>query len=246
MAQRDEVTFQVKQADGEAQVPARGLILAPDFNFDMVRDLLPNWSREDTSLLLSMHTRLAVQPGLFLAGPVLGAPMAVMALEELYSRGAREIVFLGSTGCLTDELPIGALVAPARGVSTEGTSQHYPAPLAADGPLRERLIQGGLSFGLLRREAQDKVIWSTDGIYRETAELIAKQRAAGAAIVDMETTALMAAANFRGVALAALLVVSDFIADGQHHVAFHRDDFKAAVKAAASLAWRALADGFVG
>ena len=52
-------------------------------------------------------------------------------------------------------------------------------------------------------------LWTTDAPYRETAEKIARLRAAGVQAVDMEVAALLAVAAYRGCEVAALLVVSD-------------------------------------
>ncbi len=203
-----EVAF-VNRPEGE-RVPERGILAAPDFPINMLRRLGPAGGLDRPSLLGGMNTGLVVWPGVFLAGPVLGAPMAVMALEELARRGAKEIIFLGSAGCLSGALDIGTIFCPARGISTEGTSPHYPAPLEADAGLRGRIVAAGREAGLVNFEDRPLTIWSTDGIYRETADLIAAQRAAGADAVEMECTALFAAGGFRGVKVAALLVILSF------------------------------------
>lgn len=231
-----EVAF-VDRSGGE-RLPERGILLAPDFPFNMVRALGPGNGKNLPALLTNMGTGLVAWPGAFLTGPVLGAPMAVIALEELIRRGAGEIIFLGSAGCLSDAWDIGKIFCPATAISTEGTSLHYPAPLATDSELRQRIVARGCESGLMRPEDHPPVIWSTDGIYRETAELIDRQRAAGADAVEMECSALFAAGAFRGVKVAAILVVSDQIVGHEHRSAFHHRTFKNAVKAAAQLAWQ--------
>ncbi len=231
-----EVAF-VNRAEGE-RLPERGILAAPDFPIKTLRQLGPEGGRDWPSPLVGMPVSLVVWPETFLAGPVLGAPMAVMALEKLVRMGAKEIVFLGSAGCLGDALDIGTIFCPAKGISTEGTSPHYPAPLEADEDLRGRLVAAGCEAGLMQ-PGRPLTIWSTDGIYRETAELIATQRAAGADAVEMECTALFAAGGFRGVKVAALLVISDQILDNEHVTGFQHRTFKNAVKAASQLAWAA-------
>lgn len=217
-------------------LPARGLLAAAGFDLKTARRAAPS-AGEDRSPLWAGLTRLTVWPEAFLAGPVLGAPMAVMALEELIRRGAREIIFLGLAGSLTADLEPGALVSPEEGLSTEGTSAHYPAPLRPDADLRGRVLD---------RAAPGEIgggsIWSTDGLFRETFGLVADQKAAGARMVDMETTALWAAAAFRRVRLTALLVISDRLDDERHHVGMRRPEFKSGLARAAELAWSVLTD----
>lgn len=232
----EEIAF-VNRGEREG-VPPRGILAAPDFPINVLRALGPKGGRDLPPVLKSMAGSLVVWPEAFLAGPVLGAPMAVMALEELIRLGAHEIIFLGSAGCLSEAWDIGAIFCPARGLSTEGTSPHYPAPLEADSELRQRIVAQGVASGIMRPEERPPVIWSTDGIYRETAELIAQQKAAGADAVEMECTALFAAGKFRGVKVAAILAVSDQIVGREHRTGFSGRTFKEAVRAASQLAFQ--------
>ena len=224
-----EVAFKAKPAQ---PVPERGLLSAAGFNRQILLAAGPAGGSVGTHILDSM-TAVKLWPGLFWAGPVLGAPMAVMALEELGRRGAREILFLGLAGSLDPELPPGTLISPESGLSTEGTSVHYPAPSRPDEALRARVLaaDNGIVGG---------TIWSTDGIHRETMGLVDKQRRAGAVFVDMETTALWAAARFRGLALAVLLVVSDVLDGPDHHTGFHRPEYKAALARASEIAFKVM------
>ena len=177
-------------------------------------------------------TTLTAWPDFFLAGPVLGAPWAVLTLEELIRRGAEDFIFFGLAGGLTDGLRPGDILCPEGGLATEGTSVHYPAPLRPDPDLRSRLLDQGepLSGG---------AVWSTDAPYRETAALVAAMKAAGAAAVDMETTALWAAARFRRRRLAALLVIDDLLTEDGHRQGLDRPGFRQGLNRAARLAWRA-------
>ncbi|MEJ2169858.1 MAG: nucleoside phosphorylase [Desulfobacterales bacterium] len=52
-------------------------------------------------------------------------------------------------------------------------------------------------------------VWSTDAVFRETRKRVAAYQQSGILAVDMETSALCSVANFRGVDLGAILVVSD-------------------------------------
>jgi purine-nucleoside phosphorylase len=106
-----------------------------------------------------------------------------------------------------------------------------------DSELSERIFQQAETLGLPVRDGRH---WSTDGFYRETAGLVERHRQAGALGVDMECTGLWAAARFRGIKLVALMVISDLLYDGQHHLGFDLPEFAEGLKQATKLAWRAL------
>ena len=143
-----------------------------------------------------------------LASPI-GAPMAVMLLEQLIALGARRFLYLGFCGALAPPLSIGALFIPQRAVREEGTSYHYlPAgvePEAAPAMVACLQAEAGRR-GLCVEPGR---LWTTDAPYRETAGKIADFRAAGVQAVDMEMAALLSVAAYRGCEVAALLVVSD-------------------------------------
>ena len=75
-------------------------------------------------------------------------------------------------------------------------------------------------------------IWTTDAIYRETPEKVEFFRKKGAFTVEMECSALFAAAHFRNVEIAALLVVSDELKPTEWVPGFRTKEFKEARKKA--------------
>ena len=143
-----------------------------------------------------------------LASPI-GAPMAVMLLEQLIALGARRFLYLGFCGALAPTLSIGDLFIPQQAIREEGTSYHY-LPAGVEPTAAPEVI------ALLQAEAarqgvqvRQGCLWTTDAPYRETAEKIARLQAAGVQAVDMEIAALLSVAAYRGCEVAALLVVSD-------------------------------------
>ncbi|MFR9804969.1 hypothetical protein ACL02T_22190 [Pseudonocardia sp. RS010] len=54
--------------------------------------------------------------------------------------------------------------------------------------------------------------WTTHGLFRETRGRVARRVAEGCAVVDMEASALIAVARFRGIRLAHLLFAGDSLA----------------------------------
>ena len=150
---------------------------------------------------------------LTLAGPFLGAPHAVIAMEKLIVLGAKRIWILGWCGSLQPDLLIGHFIIPTGAVSEEGTSNHYPifgkkleSNTKLNCLLEEALLQEGLPFS-------KGSVWTTDAPYRETPDKVKAYRNQGILGVEMEISALMTVALYRSVAMAGLLVVSDELFD---------------------------------
>jgi uridine phosphorylase len=172
---------------------------------------------------------------LTLTAPALGAPYAVMVLEKLIALGARMVLALGWCGSLQPHLAIGDLVLPAATVSTEGTSRHYPLNGQSPDPDPHlyRLLRQGLETSQCRW--QEGPVWSTDGFFRETEELVQSYQTQGVLGVDMEMAALFAVGRFRQVPVAGLLVVSDELATYQWQPGYRSEAFRRARDQAARL-----------
>lgn len=170
-----------------------------------------------------------------LIAPALGAPYAVMVLEKLIALGARMILALGWCGSLQPHLAIGDLVLPTTAVSTEGTSGHYPLggqPPDPD-PGLIRMLRHLLAISDNRW--QEGAVWSTDGFYRETVDLVRHYQAQRVLGVDMEMAALFTLGRFRQVPLAGLLVVSDELATLHWKPGYRSERFRRARDQAARL-----------
>jgi uridine phosphorylase len=143
-----------------------------------------------------------------IASPM-GAPMAVMLLEQLIALGARRLLYLGFCGALAPSYQIGDLFLPTQAVREEGTSYHYlPAEVlpCASPPVQALLQAQAQRWQLAVRQGP---IWTTDAPYRETPHKIRCLQEAGVHAVDMEMAALFAVAQYRGCEVGALLIVSD-------------------------------------
>lgn len=162
--------------------------------------------RLHTSRLFTSSRR---HPGLALAGPMVGAPYAVMVAETLIAWGARRLIFLGWCGAVSETVAIGDLVLPTSAFIDEGTSRHYLAEP------RESYPSSALARKISGCCAAEKIgvhpgaVWTTDAPYRETPDKVLDHRRRGALSVEMEVSALFSVAAFRRVEAAALLVVSD-------------------------------------
>jgi len=170
-----------------------------------------------------------------LVGPMLGAPYAVMILEKLIVLGAKRILFLGWCGSLQQSIQIADFVVPDRAVIGEGTSVHYPVndecPEPSDAMIKvieESLAESSAPF-------HKGAVWSTDAPYRETRNKVLLLQREGVLGVDMEVSALFTAANFRGIEIGALLVVSDELGSLRWKPGFSNSKFNRSRKLSAEI-----------
>lgn len=179
-------------------------------------------------MMSRIRPEAAPAPRYGIAGPMVGAPYAVMLLETLVARGARRAIFAGWCGALAPELRIGDIVIPDGAVVDEGTSPGYgvspgeivrPDPEAA-ASLREAVGGRGHPVHAVS-------VWTTDAIFRETPSRIRKYRALGAAAVEMEVSALFTAARFLEIPISAILTVSDSLVDSTWRPGFRDPRFRA-------------------
>jgi purine-nucleoside phosphorylase len=142
-------------------------------------------------------------------GPALGAPSAVILLEELIGLGVRNVITFGICGSLHETVRIGDILVPTAAYSEEGTSKHY-APGTSLFPANAQLTEEIKAFlTQARLRCVEATLVSTDAPYRETPSLVKKYQGCGVSAIDMELSAIYALALFRRVRAAAIMVVSD-------------------------------------
>lgn len=141
-----------------------------------------------------------------------GAAAAVQMLDWLIGYGAEEIISAGSCGVLCD-IPENAFLVPTAALRDEGASYHYLPPsrfvsldVGMINKIENTLSAKGLPFA-------ECVTWTTDGFYRETAEMVEYRKSEGCTAVEMECAALAACASFRGVKFGQLLYTADSLAN---------------------------------
>lgn len=161
----------------------------------------------------------------FVAGPAVGAPMAVLTLEKLIALGCRHLIVYGWCGSLTRQLAGGSILLPVGAVSEEGTSPHYPIdePAESSTLLRKRLAAVLEQYPLNITEG---VVWTTDAPYRERRPRVEALANEGVLAVEMEFNALATVACFRKIELAAVLLVSDELWGKQWRPLFRQKIFK--------------------
>jgi uridine phosphorylase len=148
------------------------------------------------------------------------APLACLALEPFLLSGTKDIVLLGFCGSLHPGFRVGDAVSISRAIPDEGSSSRYlPGRrrfLPSDS-LRASLEADLQSAGL---EFKTGTIISTDTPYRETRPWLRRALERGARTVDMETSAVLALAEFHGSRAASLQLVSDELFTGSWRPGF--------------------------
>jgi uridine phosphorylase len=146
-----------------------------------------------------------------------GAPAAVLIVEQMLLLGVDTIVAVGSCGALV-HVDEGEFLLPVRALRDEGTSYHYLPParwVETDAAVREACRSALEARGL---KGTDCDTWTTDGFFRETSGLVAKRRDEGCMVVEMECAALAACAQFRGARYGQILYSADTLAGEEHDI----------------------------
>ena len=126
-----------------------------------------------------------------------GAAACAGTAEELFAMGAEKLAVFGSCGVLDQRSAEAAVIIPIFAVRDEGASYHY-AP-----PSQEIEVNPGYreAFAALLREKGVSCVtgktWTTDAFYRATVKKMTQRKAMGCICMDMECSALAAAAAFR-------------------------------------------------
>lgn len=142
----------------------------------------------------------------------IGAPVVVSLAEEMIAFGVKRLVILSWGGALQSDLKLGDIVVCNSAIRDEGVSHHYlPAQkyAHADAALTARIKESILGKGASCKEG---ATWTTDAPYRETIEEVKQYQSEGVQTVEMETAALFALGEVRGVQTASVVIASDSLA----------------------------------
>lgn len=138
-----------------------------------------------------------------------GCPACAGDLDLFHALGARKVMFCGGGGVLDQNIQVGQLLLVEGAIRDEGFSYHYIEPskyIYTDPKVTEKIAcyldAHGVSY--LRG-----LVWTTDAIFRETADRIARRKEEGAKIVEMEQAGCIAVSQFRGFDYGALIYGGD-------------------------------------
>ena len=157
----------------------------------------------------------------------IGAPMIVGQLEELVARGFKNFIILGSCGVLDRSIEADKIILPAAALRDEGTSYHYAPPGDEVTYDESLLIELEAIFDKHNIEHIRTKSWTTDAFYRETPDKVKRRLAAGAQVVDMEASAIMAWAQYRHANVYQFFYTADYVDHHNHEWDARREDRKA-------------------
>jgi uridine phosphorylase len=128
-----------------------------------------------------------------------GAPISAMVTENVIAAGAKAVVLLGGAAGLQPDTPPEAAVLPTGVIRDEGVSYHYipdeesvtPTASFVDG-LDDALSEAGF-------DTPRGTTWTTSAFYRETIPEIRAYGDDGVVTLDMESAAIWAVCQYRGV-----------------------------------------------
>ena len=159
-----------------------------------------------------------------------GAPNAVMLLEELVAFGVKKAVFLGYCGSIREPIGVGKVILPTDSIREEGTSYHYlPKGVSchADEDIQNLVHKGLRDCGI---EPYVGMCWTTDALYRETAEKVRRYRSKGVLGVDMETSAVFCLGIYRNIRVGSVMVVTDEFSDSSWQGGFSSEKVGATMR----------------
>lgn len=201
---KDDIIIHPSRAVREKTIPQCGILFVNPTEAKVALQTLIDRGGDQRFLF---HSGLVVSPenDFFVAGPAVGAPMAVMVLEKLIVLGASRVVMAGWCGALSQDVRVGDTVLGGAAYSGEGTSRYYTDDNVSN-PSEKYLVKMQSAFNLQNSTA----FWSTDAPFRESKKMLqALARQHGIGAVDMEYSALCAVARFRKIDFTSLFLVSD-------------------------------------
>ncbi|MBR4223482.1 MAG: nucleoside phosphorylase [Oscillospiraceae bacterium] len=145
---------------------------------------------------------------LITAGQV-GCPACGSNMDYFAARGIRRLMFCGGGGVLDKTIEVGQALLVDGAIRDEGFSYQYIPPsriVYADTEVNDR-IAGYMDehdIPYIRG-----IVWTTDALFRETPDRIARRKEEGAKIVEMEQAGCLAVAQFRHMRYGALIYGGD-------------------------------------
>ena len=142
----------------------------------------------------------------------IGAPAASADIEELHALGVEKFIVFGNCGVLDSSIEDCSVIIPTEALRDEGTSFHYQKPSKSIKLNTKYMNEFKEILDNLNFKYTEGISWTTDAFYRETQKKIEERKKSGAIVVEMESAALQAVANFRQVDLFIFFYAGDNLA----------------------------------
>jgi uridine phosphorylase len=140
---------------------------------------------------------------------VVGCPSCAGNLDLFNAMGVEKVMFCGGGGVLDKNIEVGQILVVDGAIRDEGFSYHYIEPsryIYTDKKVTDKIVQYLKTNEISYIQG---ITWTTDAIFRETADRIAKRKDEGAKIVEMEQAGCIAVAQYRGFDYGALIYGGD-------------------------------------
>ena len=149
------------------------------------------------------------KPDVLLTLGQVGCPACAGNLDEFHAMGVTKVMFCGGGGVLDRNIEVGQLLLVDGAIRDEGFSDHYlpPSRVVYTDPAVTEKVRRYLDEN--RVPYLRGLVWTTDAIFRETPDRIARRKEEGAKIVEMEQAGCIAVAKVRGFAYGALIYGGD-------------------------------------
>ena len=153
--------------------------------------------------------RFTEKPDVLLTHGQVGCPACGGNLDLYNAMGIKKAMICGGGGVLVKDMDVGQILVVEGAIRDEGFSYQYiPA---------SRVIYTNPSVTKTITEYMDKhevsylrgLTWTTDAIFRETADRIELRKQEGAKIVEMEQAGCIAVSQFRNFSYGALIYSGD-------------------------------------
>ena len=145
---------------------------------------------------------------------VLGGPATTMIMEEMISRGVKTFIIFGSCGALIESLKEGEIFIPENAYRDEGTSYHYlPASEFVKVETADKLSKIFDENGVKYLKVNT---WTTDALYRETADRVKLMSKNNCSVVEMECACISALAKLRNVNTYQFLYTDDVLGGNEY------------------------------
>ncbi len=153
--------------------------------------------------------RFTDDPDVLISLGQVGCPACAGNIDQFNAMGIEKFMFCGGGGVLDKNIAVGQLLLVEGAIRDEGFSYHYvkPSRYICTNPDTTNKIAAYLdknSVPYLRG-----ITWTTDALFRETADRITRRKEEGAKIVEMEQAGCIAVAQFRGFSYGALIYGGD-------------------------------------
>lgn len=146
---------------------------------------------------------------------IVGCPSCAGNLDLFNAMGITKVMFCGGGGVLDKNIEVGQILVVDGAIRDEGFSYHYIEPsryIYANPNVVQAITQYLEKHGVSYIRG---LTWTTDALFRETSDRIARRKKEGAKIVEMEQAGCLAVSQFRGFEYGALIYGGDDVSQDE-------------------------------